>query len=387
MTNAGWYPDPAGQPQTYRYWDGQRWSQETTGDPYAPAPGQGPGRAPGQPGGEPPTAVVPGGAPAPSYQPQQPQQPPSAPQPPQGYGAIAPPPSSGPGYGAGGYGGYGQQPFATPGGSGGSSGGAGKTIGIVALAILLIVGLGVGAFFIVQSVRGDDDTKADDDTSETTEESGDATDDPTEPSDPTESTDPTDTPTTPNDDTDTSVVPTTEQCTGVRPGDGKPSGGGVLKGGGLTVPIVDGYASEAIYASVFTFANDVEVAYKKIEASWISIYAVGGVPKNKGYEDPEHAVEVLTQCMTGSSQFYSGFTGRTDLEEGPITVDGHEGYSLVTEVRVETPEVQAEGDQMQVIVVETDDPGTYGLYVSQVTIGMQDLLDLQEQNVKEITVD
>ena len=27
MTQAGWYPDPAGQPQTYRYWDGTSWTQ------------------------------------------------------------------------------------------------------------------------------------------------------------------------------------------------------------------------------------------------------------------------------------------------------------------------------------------------------------------------
>ncbi|WP_307833211.1 DUF2510 domain-containing protein, partial [Pimelobacter simplex] len=33
VTNAGWYPDPAGAPDTYRYWDGQAWSQMTTTQP------------------------------------------------------------------------------------------------------------------------------------------------------------------------------------------------------------------------------------------------------------------------------------------------------------------------------------------------------------------
>ncbi|TIC85079.1 DUF2510 domain-containing protein [Nocardioides sp. GY 10113] len=37
MTNAGWYPDPAGTPDTYRYWDGQAWSHQTTTDPYGAA--------------------------------------------------------------------------------------------------------------------------------------------------------------------------------------------------------------------------------------------------------------------------------------------------------------------------------------------------------------
>jgi hypothetical protein len=34
----GWYPDPGGQPDRYRYWDGASWSAETTGDPHRTAP-------------------------------------------------------------------------------------------------------------------------------------------------------------------------------------------------------------------------------------------------------------------------------------------------------------------------------------------------------------
>ncbi|MDK9297683.1 DUF2510 domain-containing protein, partial [Propionibacterium freudenreichii] len=44
MPTPGWYPDPAGTPGLYRYWDGQAWTGATTNDPAAtPAPGpQGP---------------------------------------------------------------------------------------------------------------------------------------------------------------------------------------------------------------------------------------------------------------------------------------------------------------------------------------------------------
>ncbi len=35
---AGWYPDPAGRPDTYRWWDGGRWTDETSDVPNAPAP-------------------------------------------------------------------------------------------------------------------------------------------------------------------------------------------------------------------------------------------------------------------------------------------------------------------------------------------------------------
>ncbi|QGN33414.1 DUF2510 domain-containing protein [Microlunatus sp. Gsoil 973] len=33
MAEGGWYPDPSGEPGRYRYWDGARWSAETSTDP------------------------------------------------------------------------------------------------------------------------------------------------------------------------------------------------------------------------------------------------------------------------------------------------------------------------------------------------------------------
>jgi hypothetical protein len=46
MPVAGWYPDPAGVPEQYRYWDGSRWSSLTTDDPRRPAPGESPASGP-----------------------------------------------------------------------------------------------------------------------------------------------------------------------------------------------------------------------------------------------------------------------------------------------------------------------------------------------------
>ncbi|QGN33418.1 DUF2510 domain-containing protein [Microlunatus sp. Gsoil 973] len=47
----GWYPDPGGQPNRYRYWDGASWSEETSIDPADPPPGS-PGRLRQQSGDE-----------------------------------------------------------------------------------------------------------------------------------------------------------------------------------------------------------------------------------------------------------------------------------------------------------------------------------------------
>lgn len=38
---SGWYPDPGGVPNLYRYWDGQAWSAATTPNPQSPPPPQG----------------------------------------------------------------------------------------------------------------------------------------------------------------------------------------------------------------------------------------------------------------------------------------------------------------------------------------------------------
>lgn len=373
MTQAGWYPDPAGQPQTYRYWDGTSWSQETTGDPYAPPPApSGPPTPPPppawSPSQEPPTVLGAGGTPPPSYGQATP-----------GYGAIQPPPS----------GGYGQQP--PPGGgfppappSGGSPG-SGLTILLVVVAVLVLIGLSVGGFFGYRALSGDDDndTDAGDSTSATDTATTDATD-PTSAA----SSDVT-APTTP-----TETAPTDQQCRGgvPTPSGAPPAGADSISGGGLTIPVPRGYAAETAYASAFTFADSFTPLQKVIEQAgsdygWVSIYGVGGLRKANGFDDPAQAAEVVMTCMAQSPDLYSSFTGREDLSSGAITVDGTEAYQITAELRVDDPQLSVEGDVAQVVVVETGDPDQLGLYITVVPIGDQKLIRQQEAMVDQITVD
>lgn len=39
MATPGWYPDPAGRPGAFRYWDGQTWGADLSEHPYAAPPG------------------------------------------------------------------------------------------------------------------------------------------------------------------------------------------------------------------------------------------------------------------------------------------------------------------------------------------------------------
>jgi Protein of unknown function (DUF2510) len=57
MAVAGWYPDPAGVPGRYRYWDGSSWSTVTSADPRRPAPAESraSGSTPSEPSNREPT--------------------------------------------------------------------------------------------------------------------------------------------------------------------------------------------------------------------------------------------------------------------------------------------------------------------------------------------
>ncbi|HOC12559.1 MAG TPA: DUF2510 domain-containing protein [Propionicimonas sp.] len=50
MSNAGWYPDPGGQPGMYRYWTGTEWTSAITANPAGTQP---PSYSSGQPAGVP----------------------------------------------------------------------------------------------------------------------------------------------------------------------------------------------------------------------------------------------------------------------------------------------------------------------------------------------
>lgn len=327
MTQAGWYPDPAGQPQTYRYWDGTSWSQDTTSDPYAPPP--------------------------------------------------APPPPA--------YGGF---PPAPP--SGGSRG-SGLTVLLVVVAVLVLIGLSVGGFFGYRALAGDDDddTDASDRSSATDTVTTEPTTDATTPTDPTtDATTPTDTTTT--DDTEVTDqqcrggVPTPS----VTPGpDATEISGGALS---IPVPAGysadTSYAAAFTFADQFTPLQKV-IEQAGSDYGWVSIYGLGGLRKANGFDDPEQAAAVVMTCMSQSTELYSHFTGREDLSSGALTVDGNDAFQITSELRVDDPDLKVEGDVAQVIVVDMGNSDMFGLYITVVPIGDQKLIRQQEAMVGKITVD
>jgi uncharacterized protein DUF2510 len=342
----------------FRYWDGQSWSDQTTPDPSAPPPGQAAPPPPAAPTQLPPAQQ--------QYPQQQYGQVPSAQQPAQR------------GQYPGGYGGgYGQ---GYPGSPGDSGGGTGKRIGLIALAVLLIAGLAVGGFFLVRTLTDADDSTADD-SSQT--EGTDGSESPTEES-PTES--PTDE--SPTEESPTEATPAGDPCTGGAPGvGGSTSANGRIRGGDLELPPVSGFDPVEIQlVSTFTFADEVAAVGRQIEEGWIALYSVGGLPRANGYTDLAASADQVITCMSESPNFYRNFTERNDLERESVQVDGHDAYSVTTELRIDDPDVQVDGDVAKVIVVDTGDDDSFGIYVSVVPIGDQKLINQQEAATRQLKV-
>ena len=117
---------------------------------------------------------------------------------------------------------------------------------------------------------------------------------------------------------------------------------------------------------------------------WVAVYALGSLSRGNGFESPRQAAETVVTCMSQSSVFYSNFTGSTSIGSEETAVDGDPAWDLTQEIRVDNPELTVEGDVVRVVVVDTGDPASYGLFVSVVPIGDQGLIAEQDAAVGEL---
>jgi len=450
VSSPGWYPDPSGQPNSFRYWDGQAWSQQTTDNPYSPPPGawqqppqQGyagdPGAtqlAPQQPAEQSPTSDEPqqwgGQEPTPTT-PELPQQWGADPQQQWGSTAGAAGAAGAAGWpsdtgqqqwgdqqggqqwgdatsqfaatgaagGSGGYGGDqwsgggGQQWGPMPGDGGGDSGGSKKALWIVLAGVLAIL-LILGGIFGAMALTGDDDDDndgSDDTPSQTTDPGDDASESPSdEPSD-APSDDPSDAPSTdtvPTDEPDdVPTAPVADFCTSGEPTDRElhPEDGN-LYGGGLASPQIQGYTlPPGPIGEVYTFADDVATLYREVQpGKWMSVLALGALEKEDAGSDLEAAATAVMECMANSSDFYLNMSDTQELASEATQVDGHDAWRVRWEIRVADPEVDAGGDVAEVVVVDTGDDD-YGLFAGVVPLNDQKLIKRLGAAVSGLTVE
>lgn len=261
--------------------------------------------------------------------------------------------------------------------------GSGRTFGYLLVAVLLTLALGVGTFFVVRGLIDESDPAAGRSAAgvpSTQQQPG-----PGIGGGPSEGPSDEAVPAEPF----TEVEPTVQQCTGGLPDRGVTGQQGrFMTGGGLQVPTPEGFEPVLDQSLAFTFADGVYAPSKLVEqgatTGWVAVYALGSLSRGNGFESPRQAAETVVTCMSQSSVFYSNFTGSTSIGSEETAVDGDPAWDLTQEIRVDNPELTVEGDVVRVVVVDTGDPASYGLFVSVVPIGDQGLIAEQDAAVGEL---
>ena len=92
------------------------------------------------------------------------------------------------------------------------------------------------------------------------------------------------------------------------------------------------------------------------------------------------------QCVI-TSGFYNDTAERTDLWSKAITVDGHPAWSIRAEVRIDAPDVRADGDTVEVIIVDTGSPESLAMFAGAVSLGDDDLLTTMNATIENLQVE
>jgi Protein of unknown function (DUF2510) len=292
MPVAGWYPDPAGVPGRYRYWDGSRWSSFTTDDPHRSAPGDSPAS------GSTPIEPAQGG------------RPPSGPSRRRRLGLI---------------------------------------IGVLALAVTV----GVAVALSIGNVRSLVDNPLPTPTAGGSES----------PANPTPSSIPqTRTP---------SATPTPL----VRCPKGNPNlhashpTDGRVHGGNLSFEEQPTFEHAAIEPR-FSFAYDVlqQTLGVSQNTPWIAQLAVGQLRGKDGFVNgPRNTVESLVRCVMSGNMYSPYLPTRTDIRSEGLSIDGHSGWLIESEITVDQPDLAVAGDHTIFIVVR--DGKDWGFFFGAVPLG------------------
>ena len=151
------------------------------------------------------------------------------------------------------------------------------------------------------------------------------------------------------------------------------SADGRMHGGGLSfeAPSTWGWVKAPVS---MPWLYDHNSTIRPIADGWMSNLSVGQVLRSEGFKDPRTTAAQLMGCLA-SSALYQGFSGREDLVDESFVLDGHGGWRITANVRVDNQD-PIEGDVVDVIVLDLGDPDHFSVYISCATI--DDTKNLEE---------
>ena len=332
---AGWYPDPGGGQDLYRYWDGRAWSAATSPNPSAPPPAQG---------------LVPAG-------------PPGTGQPGTGQ------PLGGQGYGQGGgtpaYGGQGAHPGQGYGALGGAAAGGSaylqyqqtqqrrSPVGWWLAGAALVVAVVVVAVFAIRTATTDDGFSG-----------------------------------VPGGQGSQNPCPVPQQATAAPapdPADGRVHGGPVsypLLGPPWGAPDSDfrvPFGSDARTQTVTDQLN-----YDGNNHSWVASVLVAELQAGDGFFSPQQGSEIVVRCILGT--FYGNAAVTSDVQVNEkATIDGHEAWIVESQLSFDIPNLRAKGERLIVAIISSG--ATSGLYYASIPDTTPELVEPAREALEQLRVD
>lgn len=241
---------------------------------------------------------------------------------------------------------------AQSGGTDGNGGGNGSRAGLLA-AIVAVVVISLLVWFFVRPGGGTSPGFPEDTNSASPSITG--WDETSEPSAP---------PTPTNEPTDTGGAPAACPDDTYNRAPNQPDNGRYT-GGGLSFAEIPGWSNSRGWG--LDWASDRAGQRNEVTGSWVSIAVVGEIDREV-FPSAQAATNQLMQCMA-SSYYYQDFSGRKDLQNEAVTIDGKSGWKLVAEVTVSNRPDGVRGDVITIIVLDVGREGKLAVFCGEAPIG------------------
>ncbi|QGN33415.1 hypothetical protein [Microlunatus sp. Gsoil 973] len=138
--------------------------------------------------------------------------------------------------------------------------------------------------------------------------------------------------------------------------------------------------------SGLSFAHDVELIDQRVEVEWVASLSAGAITRADGFVGPRRSAEQILQCIA-TSAYYRNITGQRQLESEPITLTDHPGWRIRGEIRVDDPQVEADGDILELRVIDTGAAGSMSFFWGCAPIGDKPRIRTLDATVGTLRVD
>lgn len=167
---------------------------------------------------------------------------------------------------------------------------------------------------------------------------------------------------------------------------------GRVHGGRLSYPALGAPWGAPVPEDRVAFGRGVLQQYVETEngqfgqfTSWGAAVLVGELVAGDGFFTPKDGAAIVVKCVTGT--FYGDTeVTRDDQKNAAITVDGHNGWIIESNLGFDVPGLQAKHELLIVAIVDTRD-GAAGLFYASVPENAPQLVGPARQALADLRVD